>query len=309
MLPALPVAIPMLFAAIVAGTARRMPRWLADAIPIGVAAAVLAICVELFLKARHGTIVYWMGGWKPLGAAAIGISFSIDTISATVAGFVALLFLLAFIYSIWYFEDVRHLYQVIMLCFMGAMCGFALTGDIFNMFVFFEMMSAAAFGLCAYKIEEEEALAGTINFAITNTAGAFFLLIGIALIYGKTGALNMAQIGASLAQHPLDGTVVVAFALICFGLAVKGAIAPLHFWLDDAHAVAPTPLCILFSGIMVQIALYAIARIYWTMFSPVLAPYDGGVRAVFIAAGVATILVGGYMAFLQTHVKRLLAFS
>ena len=309
MLPALPVAVPLVFAAVIAAFSRRMPRWLADAIPIVVSAGVLAICVKLFLLAQHGTIVYWFGGWKPVGIAAIGISFSIDPISATVAGFVSLLFLMAFVYSSWFFEDVRHLYQVIMLVFLAALCGFALTGDIFNLFVFFEMMSAAAFGLCAYKIEDEEALVGTINFAITNTAGALLLLFGIALVYGKTGALNMAQIGATLGGHPLDGTVIVAFGLICLGLAVKSSIVPLHFWLDDAHAVAPTPLCILFSGIMVQIALYAIARIYWTMFSPVLAPYGEGIRAVFIAAGVATIVVGGFMAFQQSHLKRLLAFS
>lgn len=309
MLPALPVAVPLVFAAVIAAFSRRMPRWLADAIPIVVSAGVLAICVKLFLLAQHGTIVYWFGGWKPVGTAAIGISFSIDPISATVAGFVSLLFLMAFVYSSWFFEDVRHLYQVIMLVFLAALCGFALTGDIFNLFVFFEMMSAAAFGLCAYKIEDEEALVGTINFAITNTAGALLLLFGIALVYGKTGALNMAQIGATLGAHPPDGTVIVAFGLICLGLAVKSSIVPLHFWLDDAHAVAPTPLCILFSGIMVQIALYAIARIYWTMFSPVLAPYGEGIRAIFIAAGVATILVGGFMAFQQSHLKRLLAFS
>jgi multicomponent Na+:H+ antiporter subunit D len=308
-LPPLPIAIPLFFAAVVMAFARWMPRWLADGIPIAVSATVLAICVKLFMIAQHGTIVYWYGGWKPIGSAAIGISFTIDTISAAVAGFVALLFLLAFTFSIWYFEDVRHLYQVIMLVFLGAMCGFALTGDIFNMFVFFEMMSAAAFGLCAYKIEDEEALSGTINFAVTNTAGAFFLLFGISILYGKTGALNMAHIGASLAQHPPDGAVIAAFGLICLGLAVKGSIAPLHFWLDDAHAVAPTPLCILFSGIMVQIALYAIARIYWTVFSQVLGPYSGGIRAIFIAAGVGTILLGGFMAFQQAHLKRLLAFS
>lgn len=309
MLPSLPVAIPLVFAAAIAAFSRRMPRWLADGIPIVVSAGVLAICIKLFLLAQHGTIVYWFSGWKPVGAAAIGISFSIDPISAAVASFVSLMFLMAFVYSVWYFKDVRHLYQVIMLVFLAAMCGFALTGDVFNLFVFFEMMSAAAFGLCSYKIEDEEALVGTINFAITNTAGALFLLFGIAIVYGKTGALNMAQIGATLGQHPPDGAVIVAFGLICLGLAVKGSIVPLHFWLDDAHAVAPTPLCIIFSGIMVQIGLYAIARVYWTMFSPALAPYGDGIRAIFIAAGVATIVLGGFMAFQQSHLKRLLAFS
>ena len=308
-LPPLPVAIPLLAAAIVLGFSKHLPRWLADAIAILTSALVLAMSVALTLRTENGAIVYWFGGWQPQNGIAIGISFSIDATSAMLAGFIALLFLLAFTYSAWYFEDVGHIYHVIMLAFLGAMCGFALTGDIFNMFVFFELMSAAAFGLCGYKIEEQVALAGTINFAITNTAGAFFMLVGIALVYGKTGALNMAQIGASLAHQPLDSAVIVAFGLICFGLAVKGAIVPLHMWLDDAHAVAPTPLCILFSGIMVQIALYAIARVYWTMFSPAFGAHADAIRWIFVAAGVVTIILGGIMAFLQTHLKRLLAFS
>ncbi|HTX02570.1 MAG TPA: proton-conducting transporter membrane subunit [Candidatus Acidoferrales bacterium] len=305
----LPVAIPLLIAAIVMATARIMPRWMADSLAIATAAAVLAVNAILLREAQHGTIVYWFGGWQPRGSAAIGIDFSIDVSAAIVATFVALLFLLTFIYSSWYFKDVGHVYHAIMLTFLGALCGFALTGDIFNLFVFFELMSAAAFGLCGYKIEEETALAGTINFAITNTAGAFFMLIGIALVYGKTGALNMAQIGSSLAHQPIDGAIIAAFGLICFGLAVKGAIVPLHWWLDDAHAVAPTPLCVLFSGIMVQIALFAIARIYWTMFAPALGGHADAIRWLFIVPGAVTVIIGGVMAFLQSHLKRLLAFS
>lgn len=305
----LPVAIPLLVAAVVMGASRILPRWLTDMLAIVTSLGVLGICVTLLRQAQNGTINYWFGGWHPRGGAAIGIAFSIDTSAALVAAFVALLFALTFVYSAWYFEDVGHVYHVIMLVFLGALCGFALTGDIFNLFVFFEMMSAAAFALCGYKIEEEAALAGTINFAITNTVGAFFLLIGIALVYGKTGALNMAQIGTTLAHQPVSGAVVAAFGLICFGLAVKGAIAPLHLWLDDAHAVAPTPLCVIFSGIMVQIALYAIARIYFSMFAPALHAHVDALRWIFIVPGIVTALIGGVMAYLQSHLKRLLAFS
>lgn len=305
----LPIAIPLAVSAIVMGMARIMPRWMADSLAIATSAAVLAVNAVLLREAQHGTIVYWLGGWQPRGSAAIGIALSIDVPAAIVAAFVGLLFLLTFIYSAWYFEDVGHIYHAIMLGFLAALCGFALTGDIFDLFVFFELMSAAAFALCGYKIEEATALAGTINFAVTNTVGAFFILIGIALVYGKTGALNMAQIGASLAHQPLDGAIIAAFALICFGLAVKGAIVPLHLWLDDAHAVAPTPLCVLFSGIMVQIALYGIARVYWSMFAPALGAHADAIRWLFIVPGVVTVIIGGVMAFMQSHLKRLLAFS
>jgi multicomponent Na+:H+ antiporter subunit D len=93
------------------------------------------------------------------------------------------------------------------------------------------------------------------------------------------------------------------------GYFVKGSVAPFHFWLDDAHAVAPTPICVLFSGIMVQVALYGVARVYWTVFSTPLSAHTHEIKALFVGVGVATALVGAIMAYAQRHLKRLLAFS
>src|SRR3954470_10514008 len=119
-------------------------------------------------------------------------------------------------------------------------------------------MSTAAFGLCAYKSREVGPLQGAVNFAVTNTAGAFLTLTGIALLYARTGALNLAQM-ARMLSGPRDALVLVAFALVCTGFLVKAAVVPFHFWLADAHAAAPTPACIIFSGAMVQAGLYAVA--------------------------------------------------
>ena len=213
------------------------------------------------------------------------------------------------IYSWWYFKTIGSLYSTLMLAFLAGMVGFALTGDLFNMFVFFELMGAAAYALTGYKIEEEPALMGAFSFAVTNTIGAFLVLIGLGLLYGRTGALNLAQIGRALDGGPADGLVIVAFVLIASGFAVKAAVVPLHFWLDDAHAVAPTPVCVLFSGVMVELGLYAIARVYWTIFGGVFEPNREMIRAIGVAAATATVLVGGLMAFCQCHFKRLLAFS
>src|SRR5205085_6518252 len=102
-----------------------------------------------------------------------------------------------------------------MLLFGGAMAAFAMSSDLFNMFVFFELMSVAAFAVTAYNVEEASAIQGAFNFAVTNTLGAFLVLTGIALVYGRTGALNLAEIGRRLEQDGRhDGLVVVAFALI-----------------------------------------------------------------------------------------------
>src|SRR6202041_601067 len=186
--------------------------------------------------------------------------------------------------------------------------GFCLTGDIFDLFVWFELMGVAAYALTAYRPEERGPLQGALNFAITNSVGAYLSLTGIALIYGRTGALNMAQISRYVSGHPADGLVVIAFLFIITGLLVKAAIVPFHFWLADAHAVAPPPVCVLFSGVMVELGLYGIARVYWSMFGQALGN-RAAITDAFLVLGVITAIVGALFCFRERHVKRLLAFS
>jgi multicomponent Na+:H+ antiporter subunit D len=195
-----------------------------------------------------------------------------------------------------------------MLVFLAAMLGFSYTGDLFNLFVFFELLSVAAYALVAYDIEEEGPLQGALNFAVTNSIGAFLILTGIGLLYGRTGALNMAQIGEALAGQPADGLVVVAFTLMAVGFFVKAAVVPFHFWLADAYSVAPTPVCLLLSAAMSELGLYAFARVYWTVFSGALGGEEA-LEAVLIGAGTLTALVGAAMCFGQRHLKRMLAFA
>ena len=307
-LPALPVAVPLLVAAFLAAVNQHIPRRLADLLAIAASVSSVYTSLLLMFRSTHAPIVYWMGGWEPRGGVAIGISLAIDPFGAAAAAFASFLVLVALVFSLHYFDSVGTLFHVLMLSFMAAMCGFSLTGDMFNLFVFFELMSAAAFALCGYKTEESGPIQGALNFAVTNTIGAFMALSGIGLLYGRTGALNMAQIGKSLGQVH-DGLVVAAFVLISCGFLVKAAVVPFHFWLADAHAVAPTPVCVLFSGIMVELGLYAVARVYWTVFHTSLAQFEAQTRAILTVLGVITALVGAFMCFAQRHIKRLLAYS
>jgi multicomponent Na+:H+ antiporter subunit D len=305
----LAVAVPLTVAAALAATDFARRRWLTDTVGIATAAGVTALCAILVAHAGHEPVVYWLGGWEPEHGVAIGISLSADTLGAGMATLVGVLTTATLVFSARYFEAVSNLFHALMLVFLAAMVGFCLSGDLFNMLVFFELMSVAAYALAAYKIEERGPLQGAINFAVSNSVGAIAIFVGVALLYGRTGALNLAQIGEALAGHRPDALLAVSFALIVLGFLVKAAAFPVHFWLADAHAVAPTPVCVLFSGVMVELGVYAVARIYFTAFDAALAPQAAALKPILVWTGVVTALVGATMCLQQRHLKRMLAFS
>jgi multicomponent Na+:H+ antiporter subunit D len=306
---ALAVLVPVLAATVLAATSPFARRRVAGIVGVIAAVATAALCAVTLAQARGGTLVLWFGGWRPRGTAAVGIDFAVDPIGAAMALFVAVLGVAALVMCVELIEVEDHLFDAIALVFVAAMVGFCLTGDLFNLFVFFELMSVCAYVLVGYEIRRRAPLEGSLTFAITNSIGAILLLVGIALLYGRTGALNLAQMGRALADGPADGLVVVAYALVAGGLLVKAAAVPFHFWTADAYAVAPTPVALLLGGAFSELGLFGLARVHWTVFHDVLAPHEAEVRAILVGIGLLTALVGAVMCAAQHHLKRMLAFA
>ena len=306
----LTVGVPLLAAALLAIGGSFVGRRVADTVALASAVAVAVMCLLLVAHVGTGLDVYWFGGWALRSGFPIGIDFGIDALGGSLAGFVAVLMALAMVFT-WRFLDADPPYfQVLMLVFLTGMVGLALSGDLFNMFVFFELMSVSAFALVGYKIDERASLEGSLNFAVVNTLGSFLLLLGIGLIYAKTGTLNLAQMGHALDQGAFDGTVIASFALRVSGFLIKAGVVPFHFWLSDAYAVAPTPVCLVLAGAMSEVGLFAMGRIYFTVFeTPFVHHHHATLQAIFVGFGLLTALLGSAMALVQDHLKRLLAFA
>ena len=307
-LPPLPVVIPLLGAALLGALRKFLPRAVADSLGLIISAATALASGLLLHRTLAGPIVYWFGNWYPRGSLVLGIAFLAEPVGAGLALLAATLTFLALLSGWRTIDSGNNHFQPLMLIFLAAISGFVLTADLFNMVVFFELMSTAAFALCGLKTAEPAPLQGSFNFAVTNTIAAFLILTGIALLYAVTGALNMAQVGLALANRH-DPLVLFAFTLLTCGFLTKAAIVPFHLWLPDAHAVSPTPVCVLFSGIMVELGLYAVARLHIVLFAGSLAPHAHAARIILMVFATATIVVGAFMSFAEHHLKRILAFS
>lgn len=300
-----PILIPLGVAFFVP-VVRRISRPVRAAVCIG--GMVLTILALLHLAERvfaGQTLVYWLGGWQPREGVAPGVGLIVDGWSLLMGLVVAVVGLAALVYSAVYMREQsgQGAYYVLTMLLIAGLIGFAFSGDLFNQFVWLEVFSVAAFALTGFHINDRRAMEGAFKYLITNSVAAFFTVVGLVLLYMQTGALNLAEIAGRFEATPAG---LVAIGLIVSGYGTKAALVPWHFWLPDAHAVAPSPMGALFSGAMIKLGVYAIGRVIFTLI-----PFEpGGVlQGVLLLVAAATMLLGGLQMVQQSSVKRILSFS
>lgn len=291
------IAIPLAAAFAIPLVARNRPR-LADIVANGALAALAVLAFSSF-----GTeSLYHMGGW----ATPIGIDLRLDPLASLMLMVVSVVALAAGVYSIDYMRRYtdRPRFYVLFLLLVAGMIGVVLAGDLFNLYVFMEVAAVASYGLVAFGCEQEE-LEASFKYAVMGSLASSFILIGIALIYGTTGTLNMTHIASQIAEFGLGSPLAFALALLICGFSLKAALVPFHAWLPDAHPAAPAPVSALLSGVLIKvIGLYVLARLIFNVFGA-----DDDVLGALRWLGVVSMVVGGMLAIGQWDIKRLFAYS
>jgi multicomponent Na+:H+ antiporter subunit D len=260
---------------------------------------VALVALAIACIGRSG--IYEVGNWS----SRVGIVLVLDGLSSLMLLAVNVVSAAAMLFSIRYMEQytAKPKYLSLFLLMVAGMNGVVISGDIFNLFVFLEIASIASYALVGFGCEHEE-LEASFKYMVLGTIASAFILLGIALVYGNTGALNMAYAAAAIQQSGVNAGLAFAISLFIVGFGLKAALVPFHAWLPDAHPSAPAPISAMLSGVLIKaLGVYALSRLIFNVFG-VSVP----VSWVLITLGVLSMVIGVFLAVGQWDFKRLLAY-
>jgi multicomponent Na+:H+ antiporter subunit D len=304
----LPVLVPLIAAAatLVAGRRPRVQRLIA----LLALSAVVVVCACLvYLADRDGTIAVQVGGWgeSEPGMGPLGITLVVDRLSALMLLVSSIVLLTVVFYAIG--QGIRDgddkqpvsIFLPTYLVLSAGVCNAFLAGDLFNLYVGFEVLLSASFVLLTIGASKERVRAG-ISYVMVSMVSSLVFLFGIALVYAATGTLNMAEIAVRL-DDVSSGTRSALFAVLLVGFGIKAAVFPLSAWLPDSYPTAPAPVTAVFAGLLTKVGVYAIIRAHTLLFP------SGGLDPVLLVAALLTMVVGILGAIAQSDIKRLLSFT
>ncbi len=297
-----------------------------DLIPLFVAAPLaLALLIQLVAREREllagslasltmGLLVlmsvvcigssglYHLGGWP----TPVGIDLRLDPLATLMLLAVNGVGLAVSLYAIDYMRRYTagsHFYSLFLLMVTG-MNGVILAGDLFNLYVFLEVAAVASYSLVAFGCAHEE-LEASFKYIVLGSLSSALILVGVALVYGITGTLNLAQMSGRIAESGMNAPLLLAFGLFLCGFSFKAALVPFHAWLPDAHPSAPAPVSAMLSGVLIKaIGIYVLARLAFNVFGA-----GDSELGLLRWLGLLSMIVGALLAAGQSDIKRLFAYS
>jgi multicomponent Na+:H+ antiporter subunit D len=306
-LPALEVVVPLIAAPLTLVLRRASIAWALTT--AACAFSFVAALVLAFEVARSGPISYAIGSWAP----PWGIEYRVDALSAFVLVLVSGIATAVAPFA-WRSvaaelrADQRYLFCTMYCLCVAGLLGMTITGDAFNLFVFMEISSLASYVLIALG-RDRRALLASFQYLILGTIGATFFVIGVGLLFLKTGTLNLVDMAGRLEGVTSDRSVLAALAFITVGMSLKLALFPLHLWLPNAYTYAPSPVSALLSATSTKVSVYVLLRFYFDVFDLDLVIEVLPMPGVLMGLSILAIVTASLVAVWQTDLKRLFAYS
>ena len=301
-----PIVLPAFLAPFIV-LAARYHIGIQRALSIAGVLTLIGIAAGLAWQVSDGSVIYYrLGDWAaPFGIVVVG-----DRLSTLMVLLTSLLALFVLLYSVGSGWDNRgnHFHALFQFQLMGILGAF-LTGDLFNLFVFFEVLLIASYGLMIHAGGNARLKAG-MQYVLFNLIGSSLFLFALGTIYAETGTLNMADLAqrVTLISPEASASIRVAAVLLILVFAIKAALVPLHFWLPSSYAEAPAPVAALFA-IMTKVGAYAIIRVYTMIFPPDLDVTTGLHSTWLLPAALLSLAIGMTGVLAARKLDRLVAYS